>query len=68
MKMLKFTNMNNNRLGDPIYINSDWIVAVYENHSGGSLRTIIYGGTTGTEWNVEEGLSEVIKIINEATK
>ena len=62
--MLKFTNRNNNRLGEPIYISKEWIVAVYENNTnGGSLTTVIYGGPGKTEWHVEEGLSEVIKII-----
>lgn len=65
MSMLKFTNTNNLRAGDPIYINSEWIISVYENpREGGSLTTVIYGGTAGTEWFVEESLSEVIKIIN----
>jgi len=66
MKMLKFTNTNRQRLGDPIYINSDWIVAVYENHAeGGSLATVVFGGPHDTEWFVEESLNETIKIINE---
>lgn len=66
MKMLKFTNTNKQRAGDPIYINGDWIVAVYENSTdGGSLSTVIFGGPHNTEWFVEEGLSQVIKIINE---
>ena len=70
MSMLKFTNTNNQRAGDPLYINSDCIIAVYENHlQGGSLRTIIYGGHgSPIEWNVEESLNEVIKIINGETK
>ncbi len=64
-KMLKFTNLNQDRLDMPIYINKDHIVSVYENViRQGSLRTIIYG-TNGTEWHVEESLGEVIKKINE---
>jgi hypothetical protein len=66
MKMLKFTNLNLDRLGDPVFINKDWIVSVYENHrQGGSLTTTIFGGPHNTEWYVEESLNEVIKIINE---
>jgi hypothetical protein len=64
-RMLKFTNLNHDRLDMPIYINRDHIISVYENVTNkGSLRTIIYG-TSGTEWHVEESLNEVIKIINE---
>ena len=64
MKMLKFTNRANGRQDDPVYISSEWIVAVYENHEeGGSLSTIIYGGPGGTEWHVSESLQEVINII-----
>ena len=65
--MLKFTNRAGGREDDPVYISSEWIVAVYENHAeGGSLTTIIYGGPGGTEWHVSESLNEAIKIINEA--
>lgn len=64
--MLKFTNSNTQRRGDPVYISKDWIVSVFEeSREGGSLATIIYGGPKGERWYVEEGLSEVIKIINE---
>jgi hypothetical protein len=65
--MLKFSNLSNdNVMGMPIYINSDWIVAVFEKpRDGGSLATTIFGGPNGIVWTVEESLSEVIKIINE---
>ena len=68
MSMLKFTNMSNQNVMDmPIYINSDWIVAVYENRQddASSVATTIFGGPNGTVWTVEESLSEVIKIIDE---
>ena len=66
--MLKFTNnSNSNRKGDPVYISKDWIVSVFEESvEGGSLATIIYGGPRGERWYVEEGLSEVVKIIDGA--
>jgi hypothetical protein len=64
--MLKFTNTHVDRLGDPVYISKEWIVSVFEEHvKGGTLSTVIYGGPKGERWYVEEGLSEVIKIINE---
>ena len=64
--MLRFTNMNTERLDMPVYINKDWIVSVFEEGNGGSLVTIIYGGPHGERWHVQESLSEVIKIINGA--
>ena len=66
--MLRFTNATSGRHGDPIYLNKDWIISVYEQPTdGGSLKTIIFGGPGGgIPWTVEESLSEVIKIINEA--
>ena len=64
MKMLRFTNRAAGREGDPIYINADSITAIYENHvEGGSLATVIYGGSNAVEWYVEESMKEVIKII-----
>jgi hypothetical protein len=67
MSMIKFTNASQGRKGDPLYINSDWIITVFEAHvEGGSLITIIFGGPTGISWEVEESLSEAIKLINES--
>lgn len=62
---LKFTNSSENHKGSSIYINKEWIVAIYEiaSQEGGSLKTIIWGGPTGISWEVEESLGEVIKII-----
>jgi len=67
MKMLRFTNASNDNMMDmPLYINSNWIVSVYERpRDGGSLATTIFGGPNAMIWTVEESLSEVIKIINE---
>ena len=64
--MLKFTNAVGGREGDPLYINKEWIVSVYEFSKvpGGSLVTGIYGGPQGSLWEVSESISEVIKIIN----
>lgn len=65
--MIKFTNASMGRKGDPIYINSEWIVSVFEDHQeGGSLATVVFGGPGGTPWFVEESLSEAIKLIDGA--
>lgn len=61
--LIKFTNAVDLLKGNPIYINSDWIVTAYEEPTdGGSLRTVIYGGPSGIPWYVEESLSEVVKL------
>ena len=66
MSMIRFTNASDGRKGDPIYINSEWIVSVFEEHQeGGSLSTVVFGGPgNGTPWFVEESLSEAIKLID----
>ena len=70
MKLIKLTNNAEHSKGLPIYINIDMITAVYERalEPGGSLITIIYGGPTGLEWYVEEGLSEVLRKVEDAGK
>jgi hypothetical protein len=64
--MIKFTNAAEQFRGNPIYINPEWVVAVFEVQSqdGGSLKTVIYGGPTGNSWEVEEGLADTIKLIS----
>ena len=68
MSMIRFTNASEGRKGDPIYINSEWIVSVFEDHiQGGSLATVVFGGPgNGTPWFIEESLSEAIKLIDGA--
>lgn len=64
---IKLTNFANNYLGDPLYLNVDWIVSVYPTiRDGGSQITTIYGGPVGSTWYVEEGLEQVVKKIKEA--
>lgn len=67
MSMLKFTNNSGRYKGNPVYINSECIVSVFEEPiDGGSLATVIFGGFGSPQrWYVEEGLNEVVKIINE---
>lgn len=66
MKMIKLTNAAEAHLGNTIHINADWIVAIFEAPSqpGGSLKTIVYGGPTGTSWEVEQSPADVAKLIN----
>lgn len=64
--MAKFVNRMQGRLGDPIYINVNRILSVYEEPTkNGSLSTVIFA-EDGKFWYVEEGLSEAVKKINEA--
>lgn len=70
MKFVKLTNTGRYR-GDPLYINLDWIVSVFEEASEqyGSLSTVVFGGTgNGTRWVVEESAKEVLKKIEEASQ
>jgi hypothetical protein len=63
--MIKLTNAAEAHLGNPIYINPEWIVAVFESPAqpGGSLKTIVYGGPTGTSWEVEQSPADIAKLI-----
>lgn len=65
--LVKFTNLNQNFLDMPLYINAANVLSVYESrrNQGGSLTTTIYA-SNGNEWFVEESLSEVINKLNEA--
>jgi len=62
--LIKLTNGVSMLKGNPLYINKDWIVSVYEAPSEeGMIKTIVYGGPQGTTWEVEESPSEVYKRI-----
>ena len=62
--LVKFTNSVELHKGMPIYLMQEHIVSVFENPTdGSSLVTCIYG-IRGDTWQVEEGLLEVVKIIN----
>ena len=64
MKLVKFTNNNEQLKGMPVYLMDEHIVSVFEMPTdGGSLVTAIYG-IRGDTWYVEEGLNEVISIVN----
>ena len=61
---IKLTNTVDAYKGDPIWIKSDCILAVYEwsKSSGGSLTTFVYG-STGVSWEVEESAGQILKMI-----
>lgn len=62
---IKLTNVIDERKGDPLYINVNFIRVVYEDHvPGGSLMTQV--NAEGITWSVEESLGEVMKLIGEA--
>jgi len=62
--LVKFTNNVEQHKGMPIYIMREHIISVFEIPTeGGSLVTAVYG-IRGDTWQVEEGLSDVVKIIN----
>ena len=63
--MIKLTNATEQHKGNHIYINPEWIVAVFENAvtDGGSLKTIVYGGPQGTSWEVDESPAEIAALI-----
>lgn len=61
---IRVTNNVDGRNGDPLLININSIVSVYENHEeGGSLSTVIYG-QNNMVWFVEESFSEVLAKID----
>jgi hypothetical protein len=63
---IKVTNMTAGRNGDPLIINLNSIIAVYDDHEeGGSLSTKIYGYGNLT-WTVEESVHEVHDAIKAA--
>jgi hypothetical protein len=65
--VIKLTNATDQYKGNAIYINPEWIVAVFSTsfETGGSLKTIVYGGPQGTSWEVEESPEEIHKLLSE---
>ena len=64
--LIKLTNAADEHKGNKLFLHSDWIVSVFQvaTQEGGSLSTIIYGGPTGTSWNVEESPEQIQSLIN----
>ena len=66
---VKLTNNSPNFKGNPLYINIDHIVTVYEEQDeDGMFHTKLYGGFDKIVWDVEEPISKVINIFYETKK
>jgi hypothetical protein len=64
-KFIKLTNDNDAHKGNPIYINADHITAIYDAAIvGGNIKTFVFGGHTGVQWEVEETPKQVLDLIN----
>lgn len=64
--LVKLTNALPPYQDMPVHISVLHIVSVYEEITpGGGLVTMVYG-REGKWWKVEEGLSTVVRLINEA--
>jgi len=62
--LVKLTNSNEQLKGMPLYLMTEHILSIFEMPTeGGSLVTSIYG-IRGDTWYVEEGLNEVVDIVN----
>ena len=63
---IRLKNAKENMRGNPLLININSIVSIFEDHvEGGSLFTVIYSNKE-MSWIVEEGIEEVYKKIEEA--
>ena len=64
-RLVRFTNNADEHKGNPIYINIDHISAIYEASStpGGSLKTFVFGGYTGVQWEIAESPKQALELI-----
>jgi len=63
-KLIKLTNDADAHKGNPIYINADQITAIFESPSqSGGMKTFIFGGYTGVQWEVEESPKQIADMI-----
>ena len=63
-KFIKLTNDADAHKGNPIYINVNQITAVFESPTeSGGLKTFVFGGYTGVQWEVEESPKQVVDMI-----
>lgn len=68
MSFIKVTNNHGIQKGNPLYINTEWVVSVFEEQTPDGVKTLIFGGPTGVVWDVEESITEVNKKIEEVTR
>ena len=62
MTFIKLTNAAPEHLGNPLYMNTDWIVSVFPVQKPvGGETTMIFGGPGGTTWQASESTEEIIK-------
>ena len=63
--LIKLTNMAAEHKGNGIFINPEWIVAVFQGNTipDDTPTTIVYGGPQGTSWNVEESPEQIQMLI-----
>ena len=64
--LIKLTNATLEHQGNNIYLNPDWIVAVFQTtqQEGGSLTTLVYGGPQATTWTVDESPEQIQRLVN----
>jgi hypothetical protein len=66
---VELTNNADTRQNDRVYVNINFIIAIYEDREGENSVTRIYGGTGNpVTWTVQESIDEVIKKIEEVLK
>ena len=63
IKFIKLTNNADAHKGNVIYINADHITAVYEAAVETGVKTFVFGGHTGVQWEVEESPKQVVDMI-----
>jgi hypothetical protein len=62
LTFIKLTNAASEHLGNPLYMNTDWIVSVFPlQKTEGGETTMVFGGPSGTTWQVSESTEEVVK-------
>ena len=59
-RLVRFTNNADEHKGNPIYINIDHISA---STPGGSLKTFVFGGYTGVQWEIAESPKQALELI-----
>ena len=67
--LIKLTNAAEEHKGNNLFINPEWIVAVFQTPSPieDKLSTVVYGGPQGTSWNVNESPEQIQRLINTIT-